>query len=115
MIYMELAGYGHCLLSDMTEAAYFVILSCLFFPLFSQYYNPRTDQWTSVSPLPIQRSGFGSAVVDGMLYLAGGCNILSKVNSVDCYDPEKDNWTTVAPMSVRRSGLGVGVAPAFLF
>lgn len=50
-----------------------------------------------------------------MLYLAGGCNNLSKVSSVDCYNPEKDEWTTMAPMSIRRSGLGVGVAPAFLF
>jgi len=81
----------------------------------SQCYHPRSDQWSTVSPLPIQRSGFGSAVVDGMLYLAGGCNNLSKVSSVDCYNPEKDEWTTVAPMSIRRSGLGVGVAPAFLF
>ena len=86
-----------------------------FFPSFSQCYHPRSDQWTTVSPLPIQRSGFGSAVVDGMLYLAGGCNNLSKVSSVDCYNPEKDEWTTMAPMSIRRSGLGVGVAPAFLF
>jgi N-acetylneuraminic acid mutarotase len=68
-----------------------------------------------VAPLPIQRSGFGSAVVDNTLYLAGGCNNLSKVSTVDKYDPEKDEWTSVARMSVRRSGLGVGVAPAFLF
>ena len=81
----------------------------------SQRYNPQTKQWSTVAPLPIQRSGFGSAVVDNTLYLAGGCNNLSKVSTVDKYDPEKDEWTSVARMSVRRSGLGVGVAPAFLF
>ena len=68
-----------------------------------------------MAPLPIQRSGFSSAVVDNSLYLVGGCNNLSKVNTVDKYDPEKDKWTSVARMSIRRSGLGVGVAPAFLF
>ena len=45
----------------------------------------------------------------------GGCNNLSKVNTVDKYDPEKNEWVGVASMSIRRSGLGVGVAPAFLF
>ena len=50
-----------------------------------------------------------------MLFLAGGCSNLSKVNTVDCYDPDKDSWKAVATMSVRRSGLGVGVAPAFLY
>ncbi len=80
-----------------------------------QRYNPRTDEWTTVAPLPIQRSGFGSAVVDSMLFLVGGCNNLCKVNTVDRYDPETDSWTSVAKMSIRRSGLGVGVAPAFLY
>ena len=80
-----------------------------------QRYDPRTNEWSSMSPLPIQRSGFSSAVVDGMLFLVGGCNNLCKVNTVDCFDPEKDEWFPVAKMSVRRSGLGVGVAPAFLY
>lgn len=68
-----------------------------------------------MSPLPIPRSGFGSAVVDSTLYLVGGCSNLSKINTVDKYDPDKDQWSTAAHMSIRRSGLGVGVAPAFLF
>ena len=68
-----------------------------------------------MSSLPIPRSGFGSAVVDSTLYLVGGCNNLSKVNTVDKYDPDTDEWSPVPHMSVRRSGLGVGVAPTFLF
>ena len=68
-----------------------------------------------MAPLPVQRSGFGSAVVDSTLYLIGGCNNLSKVDTVDKYDPEKNKWSSAIPMSIRRSGLGVGVAPACLF
>ncbi len=81
----------------------------------SQCYDPRSNQWQSKAPLPIQRSGFSSAVVDNHLYLVGGCNNLSKVKTVDKYDPETNSWSSVASMSIRRSGLGVGVAPAFLF
>ncbi len=83
--------------------------------IFTQCYDPHSNEWQSNAPLPIQRSGFSSAVVDGHLYLVGGCNNLSKVSTVDKYDPENDKWSSVATMSVRRSGLGVGVAPAFLF
>ena len=50
-------------------------LSCL-----PQRYNPHKDEWATMAPLPIQRSGFGSAVMDNILYLCGGCNNLSKVN-----------------------------------
>lgn len=63
----------------------------------------------------MERSGFSTGVVDGMLYIVGGCNNLSKLNHVDRYDPEKDEWSSVGKMSVRRSGLGVAVAPAFLY
>lgn len=80
-----------------------------------QCYNPKTKLWQNMAPLPIPRSGFGSAVVDSTLYLVGGCSNLSKVDTVDKYDPELDKWNSVAHMTIRRSGLGVGVAPAFLF
>ena len=53
--------------------------------------------------------------MDGRLYLVGGCDSLTKVNSVDCYDPDKDQWLSVAKMSLRRSGLGAGVTAAFLY
>lgn len=84
----------------------------IFFP---QRYDPKTQEWTDMAPLPIQRSGFGSAVVDSTLYLVGGCNNLSRVASVDRYDPEQNEWMSASSMSIRRSGVAVGVAPAFLF
>lgn len=80
-----------------------------------QRYDPKTREWANMASLPIQRSGFGSAVVDSTLYLVGGCNNLSKVSTVDKYDPDRDEWSSAADMSIRRSGLGVGVAPAFMF
>ena len=47
-----------------------------------QRYSPHNDEWVSMTPLPIQRSGFGSAVMDNLLYVCGGCNNLSKVCTV---------------------------------
>ena len=89
-------------------------LNTLLPPPFLQRYSPTTGEWTNLSPLPMERSGFSTGVVDGMLYIVGGCSNLSKLNLVNRYDPEKDEWSSVANMSVRRSGMGVAVAPAFL-
>lgn len=49
-----------------------------------QRYNPHTDEWALVASLPISRSGFGTAVMDNVLYLFGGCNNLSKVCFTTC-------------------------------
>lgn len=80
-----------------------------------QRYHPETEEWESLAPLSASRSGFGAAVMDGMLYLVGGCNSFSKVSTTDKYDPDRNRWTQVAEMSVRRSGVAVDVGPAFLF
>ena len=92
-----------------------VCVVCVYVCVVWQRYDPKMNQWSDMAPLPIQRSGFGSAVVDFTLYLVGGCNNLSRVDTVDRYDPDQNEWSSTSPMSVRRSGLAVGVAPAFLF
>ena len=40
-----------------------------------------------MASLPIPRSGFGSAVMDNILYLCGGCNNLSKVSHTHITQP----------------------------
>jgi len=39
----------------------------------NEAYNPRTDSWTTLSPMPTPTHGLvGAAVVDGMMHLPGG-------------------------------------------
>ena len=38
----------------------------------NQVYDPKTDTWTTASPMPTTRADFGVAVVDDTLYAIGG-------------------------------------------
>ena len=49
--------------------------------------------WTLLEPMPIARSGFGVAVVDGKIYAIGGWNGCF-LSTNEMYDSETDTWTT---------------------
>ncbi|MGH0121154.1 UNVERIFIED_CONTAM: hypothetical protein FKN15_046399 [Acipenser sinensis] len=86
-------------------------------------YNPKTNTWESVAPMNIRskpflvqtntwtsianmlsrRSSAGVAVLEGMLYVAGGNDGTSCLNSVERYNPKTNTWESVAPMNIRRS------------
>jgi N-acetylneuraminic acid mutarotase len=38
----------------------------------NEVYDPSTDAWSSLAPLPTPRHGFGAAVFDGAVYTPGG-------------------------------------------
>lgn len=38
----------------------------------NEAYNPATDSWSALAPLPTPRHGFGAAVFDGAVYTPGG-------------------------------------------
>lgn len=42
------------------------------------------------------------AVLEGMLYVAGGNDGTSCLNSVERYNPKTNTWEGVAPMNIRR-------------
>uniref|UniRef100_A0A3Q2SWP0 Uncharacterized protein n=1 Tax=Fundulus heteroclitus TaxID=8078 RepID=A0A3Q2SWP0_FUNHE len=50
-----------------------------------------------------RRSSAGVAVLDGMLYVAGGNDGTSCLNSVERFNPKTNTWEGVAPMNIRRS------------
>lgn len=52
-----------------------------------------------------RRSSAGVAVLEGMLYVAGGNDGTSCLNSVERYNPKTNTWEGVAPMNIRRSGV----------
>lgn len=51
-----------------------------------------------------RRSSAGVAVLDGMLYVAGGNDGTSCLNSVERFNPKTNTWEGVAAMNIRRSG-----------
>jgi N-acetylneuraminic acid mutarotase len=61
-------------------------------------YDPLTDSWTDLTPMPTGVSDYTSAVIDNKIYVMGGRsgsvtaeNILTQI-----YDPETDAWSTGA-------------------
>jgi hypothetical protein len=66
-------------------------------------YDPATDQWASLAPMPTARSHAGVFVWNGKVYALGGylnpdgCGS-SPTGAVEAYDPTTDTWATLAPM-----------------
>ena len=68
-------------------------------------YDPETDTWSSLAPLPAPRAGKLAAVTapDGRIYAMGGIIGVTTLATMDAYHPCTDTWTPVAGMpSARR-------------
>lgn len=63
-------------------------------------YDPATDSWSIGTSSPVgQGGGVAHAVVNGKLYLVGGCNNGAcdrNLSVVQVYNPLADTWSTVA-------------------
>ncbi len=71
-------------------------------------YDADTDTWSAGAPNPAPSAGAGSAVLDGKLYVVGGCLDTCGRTDVLRYDPASDQWTRLAdfPYAVARSSCG---------
>jgi N-acetylneuraminic acid mutarotase len=70
-------------------------------------YDPKTDKWSSMDPMPIRRSGFAAESLDGKIYVFGGQMADGSNKNVERYDPLTNRWTTEPSMQADRSGLAV--------
>lgn len=76
----------------------------------AEMYDPATDTWSEIAPLPTGRSGIGAAVSNGRIVVFGGEVAGSNGHTFDnaeAYDPTSSTWTKLAPMPTARHGLGV--------
>ncbi|KAI1231538.1 hypothetical protein IHE44_0007991 [Lamprotornis superbus] len=64
---------------------------------------PQMNTWSPIANMLSRRSSAGVAVLEGMLYVAGGNDGTSCLNSVERYNPKSNTWESVAPMNIRRS------------
>ena len=70
-------------------------------------YDIQTNSWSFVCSMSAVRSTAGVAVLEERLYVVGGRDSLSCLNSGEFYDPHTNKWSPMPPMSVGRGGLGV--------
>ena len=68
-------------------------------------YDPDTDAWTTLAPLPQPSGGLAGAALNGTLYVFGG-EYFSDGGGVYehtwAYDPQADAWTELPPMRTPR-------------
>jgi N-acetylneuraminic acid mutarotase len=61
-------------------------------------YNPSTDSWTKIAPMPTPRVSFAIASYNNKIYVIGGLEATSNgVSQISCsvnevYDPSTDTW-----------------------
>lgn len=72
-------------------------------------YDPATDRWTELAPLPAPRGGHAAAVIGGRIHVLGGeafGDSPTVFREQWSYDPETDRWRDEPPMPEGRHGLG---------
>jgi N-acetylneuraminic acid mutarotase len=75
--------------------------------------DEQTGAWLPKAPMPTARSGGGSAVIDGKIYVAGGRP--PRGSDLAVYDPDVDAWTVLPDVPTQRNHLGVGAIDGRLY
>jgi N-acetylneuraminic acid mutarotase len=63
-------------------------------------------EWTERAPMPTARGGAACALIDELIYCAGGEAGSSALRATEVYDPSADVWTELDPMPRGRAGTG---------
>ncbi|CAN0921617.1 F-box/kelch-repeat protein At1g30090 [Linum grandiflorum] len=67
-------------------------------------YEIHKNRWTVMNRMNTARSFFGSGVIDGKVYVAGGNSAdLYELDSAEAYDPLKGNWQRIASMGTNMA------------
>ena len=76
----------------------------------NEAYDPNTNQWQTLAPLPTARSGITSQYIKGKIFVFGGESGAGTFNENEAYDPNTNQWTAMPPMPKSCHGLGSAVA-----
>lgn len=78
-------------------------------------YNPETDSWSQMAPIPTPVMGYASAVLDEKIYVISGGHSggpdYKPINLVQIFDPAMNQWTngTSIPTGVAYAGACVTI------
>ena len=65
-------------------------------------YDPATDSWSEMKPIPTPVMGYASAVLDNKIYIIGGGTAggpeYAPINQVQIFDPKTNQWTNGTPI-----------------
>ena len=78
-------------------------------------FDPSTGRWTFLSPMINARSDAGAVSYKGKIWIVGGYNGTTYLQSVERYSPATDTWEEMADLNLARGGLGCAVLNNRLF
>jgi N-acetylneuraminic acid mutarotase len=79
-------------------------------------YDPNLDEWTEVASSIYQHGGTPvAAVINGVIYVAGGIGEGMVGNQLEVYDPVTDTWTELSPMRIPRNHIAGGTINGKLY
>jgi N-acetylneuraminic acid mutarotase len=64
----------------------------------NERYDPATDTWITLAPMPTPRACFAITAYQGKIYCIGSSHMYSSV--VEVYDPATDSWNTKTDLPV---------------
>ncbi len=70
-----------------------------------QVYDPASDSWHDIAPMPKGSTHNGIAAIDGTIYIGGGFAARGHAEATDrfyAYDTATDRWRELAPLSSPR-------------
>jgi N-acetylneuraminic acid mutarotase len=87
-------------------------------------YDPASDSWKALAPMPSKRGAAGAAVINDRIYVVGGAGLVpgssdtmvvparlhQVVHTVEEYDPATNTWRTRSPMPTARNHHAVAAA-----
>lgn len=83
-----------------------------------EVYDPLSDSWQKLAPMPVAQGGLAAASLGGKLYVFGGEQWTSEVKVLaTCwvYDPATDSWAAIEGLSPPRHGLAAAVVGKEIF
>ncbi|XP_040121057.1 kelch-like protein 4 isoform X1 [Oryx dammah] len=72
-------------------------------------YDPKKDSWSTVAPLSVPRDAVAVCPLGDRLYVVGGYDGHTYLNTVESYDAQKDEWREEVPVNIGRAGTCVVV------
>jgi N-acetylneuraminic acid mutarotase len=74
----------------------------------NEAYNPKTNTWKQLAPIPTPRDHLTVSIAHGLLYAIGGrvnVDYHQNLNANEAYDPKSNQWKSRAPLPTARSGI----------
>jgi hypothetical protein len=74
-----------------------------------EVYDPDTNTWQTLPPLPTPRSGVAAGVLNNELFVFGGETPGVVYGDVEAYNPATNSWRTLSSMPHPRHGMWASV------